>query len=434
MILRSTSSRVTGGGGRGLASRAAAVAVVFALAGARPGMVWVRRGRRRRIADTDTLAATFDAGSSPLVPVVAKVFDHSCHHGRGYGSVAPRRGRARDRGGPDGSPRELRRWVRASRPSPASTSSSSNPSTGEPFVESPVSGATTSTSPARPRSTPSPRGVARRRRSARARCCGSPTPSRRAPTSSWRSSRRTPASRSQLTLDEEIPPMVDQIRFFAAAARLLEGRGAAEYMAGHTSYVRREPIGVCAAVTPWNYPMMMAVWKWAPALAAGNTMVLKPVGHDAGLDAVHGRAHGRVPPAGRLQRRLRRPRHGPAASSSTTCPRWCRSPARCAPARRSPRPPRRRSRRCTSSSAARRRSSSSTTSTSRRPPRRSRSRATSTPARTARPRRACSPRPKVYGDVVDALAEQARGTVTGPPEHRGRALRARSTTSTSSSA
>jgi betaine-aldehyde dehydrogenase len=77
-------------------------------------------------------------------------------------------------------------------------------------------------------------------------------------------------------MSEEIPPMVDQIRFFAGAARLLEGRAAAEYMAGHTSYVRREPIGVCAAVTPWNYPMMMAVWKWAPALAAGNTMVLKP--------------------------------------------------------------------------------------------------------------------------------------------------------------
>jgi betaine-aldehyde dehydrogenase len=79
-----------------------------------------------------------------------------------------------------------------------------------------------------------------------------------------------------VTLSEEIPPMVDQIRFFAGAARLLEGRGAAEYMEGHTSYVRREPIGVCGAVTPWNYPMMMAVWKWAPALAAGNTMVLKP--------------------------------------------------------------------------------------------------------------------------------------------------------------
>jgi betaine-aldehyde dehydrogenase len=79
-----------------------------------------------------------------------------------------------------------------------------------------------------------------------------------------------------VTLSEEIPPMIDQIRFFAGAARLLEGRGAAEYMEGHTSYVRREPIGVCGAVTPWNYPMTMAVWKWAPALAAGNTMVLKP--------------------------------------------------------------------------------------------------------------------------------------------------------------
>jgi betaine-aldehyde dehydrogenase len=79
-----------------------------------------------------------------------------------------------------------------------------------------------------------------------------------------------------LTLSEEIPPMVDQIRFFAGAARMLEGRSAGEYMAGFTSFIRREPIGVCAAVTPWNYPMMMATWKWAPALAAGNTMVLKP--------------------------------------------------------------------------------------------------------------------------------------------------------------
>jgi betaine-aldehyde dehydrogenase len=80
----------------------------------------------------------------------------------------------------------------------------------------------------------------------------------------------------QLTLDEEMPPMVDQIRFFAGAARVLEGRSAGEYMAGHTSMIRREPIGVCAQVTPWNYPMMMAVWKFAPALAAGNTVVLKP--------------------------------------------------------------------------------------------------------------------------------------------------------------
>jgi betaine-aldehyde dehydrogenase len=80
----------------------------------------------------------------------------------------------------------------------------------------------------------------------------------------------------QLTMDEELPPMVDQIRFFAGAARVLEGRSAGEYMTGHTSFIRREPIGVCAQVTPWNYPMMMAVWKWAPALAAGNTVVLKP--------------------------------------------------------------------------------------------------------------------------------------------------------------
>jgi betaine-aldehyde dehydrogenase len=79
-----------------------------------------------------------------------------------------------------------------------------------------------------------------------------------------------------LVLSEEVPPMVDQIRFFAGAARVLEGTSAGEYMAGYTSFIRREPIGVCAAVTPWNYPAMMAVWKWAPALAAGNTMVLKP--------------------------------------------------------------------------------------------------------------------------------------------------------------
>ncbi|MFJ7202675.1 gamma-aminobutyraldehyde dehydrogenase [Streptomyces sp. NPDC098789] len=79
-----------------------------------------------------------------------------------------------------------------------------------------------------------------------------------------------------LTASEELPPMVDQIRFFAGAARLLEGRSAGEYMEGMTSIVRREPVGVCAQVAPWNYPMMMAVWKFAPAIAAGNTVVLKP--------------------------------------------------------------------------------------------------------------------------------------------------------------
>jgi betaine-aldehyde dehydrogenase len=80
----------------------------------------------------------------------------------------------------------------------------------------------------------------------------------------------------QLTMDEEIPPSVDQIRFFASAARVLHGLAAGEYMEGHTSMIRREPVGVCGQVTPWNYPMMMAVWKWGPAIAAGNTVVLKP--------------------------------------------------------------------------------------------------------------------------------------------------------------
>ena len=79
-----------------------------------------------------------------------------------------------------------------------------------------------------------------------------------------------------LTASEEIPPMVDQIRFFAGAARMLEGKASAEYMRGFQSTIRREPVGVVGSVAPWNYPMMMAVWKFAPALAAGNTIVLKP--------------------------------------------------------------------------------------------------------------------------------------------------------------
>ncbi len=79
-----------------------------------------------------------------------------------------------------------------------------------------------------------------------------------------------------LTHSEELIPMADQLRFFAGAARLLEGKAAGEYLAGHTSFVRREPVGVVGQVAPWNYPMMMAVWKFGPALAAGNTVVLKP--------------------------------------------------------------------------------------------------------------------------------------------------------------
>jgi 1-pyrroline dehydrogenase len=80
----------------------------------------------------------------------------------------------------------------------------------------------------------------------------------------------------QVVLDEEITESVSALRFFAGAARLLEGTAAAEYTPGHTSMIRREPIGVCAQIAPWNYPLMMGVWKIAPALAAGNTVVLKP--------------------------------------------------------------------------------------------------------------------------------------------------------------
>src|SRR5271170_3031300 len=76
--------------------------------------------------------------------------------------------------------------------------------------------------------------------------------------------------------NDEIPVMVDNLRFFAGAARCLEGRAAGEYMEGYTSFTRREAVGVIGQVTPWNYPLMMAIWKFGPALAAGNTVVLKP--------------------------------------------------------------------------------------------------------------------------------------------------------------
>lgn len=88
-------------------------------------------------------------------------------------------------------------------------------------------------------------------------------------------SKDTGKPRASLVTDE-ILQSIDQLRFFAGAARSLEGRAAGEYLAGHTSFVRREPIGVIGQVTPWNYPLNMAVWKIAPALAAGNTVVLKP--------------------------------------------------------------------------------------------------------------------------------------------------------------
>jgi len=80
----------------------------------------------------------------------------------------------------------------------------------------------------------------------------------------------------QAVKDDEIGAMVDNLRFFAGAARLLEGKAAGEYLEGYTSFIRREPVGVVGQIAPWNYPLMMAVWKIGPALATGNTVVLKP--------------------------------------------------------------------------------------------------------------------------------------------------------------
>src|SRR5919109_4390501 len=75
---------------------------------------------------------------------------------------------------------------------------------------------------------------------------------------------------------DEMPVSSDNLRYFAGAARVLEGKATGEYMRGYTSMLRREPIGIVGGITPWNYPLMMAVWKFAPALAAGNVQVLKP--------------------------------------------------------------------------------------------------------------------------------------------------------------
>ena len=77
-------------------------------------------------------------------------------------------------------------------------------------------------------------------------------------------------------LNDEIPAIVDCFRFFAGAVRTMHGPAAGEYIAGHTSMIRRDPIGVVGSIAPWNYPLMMAAWKLAPALAGGNTVVLKP--------------------------------------------------------------------------------------------------------------------------------------------------------------
>ena len=139
-----------------------------------------------------------------------------------------------------------------------------------------------------------------------------------------------------LTPSEEIPPMVDQIRFFAGAARVLEGRSAGEYMAGHTSFIRREPIGVCGQVTPWNYPMMMAVWKFAPAIAAGNTVVLKPSDTTPVTTLLMAEIAAEFLPPGVFNVVCGDRDTGRALVDAPDRRRWSRSPVRCGPAWRSP--------------------------------------------------------------------------------------------------
>ena len=138
----------------------------------------------------------------------------------------------------------------------------------------------------------------------------------------------------QMTIDEEIPPAVDQIRFFAGAARVLEGRASGEYLKDHSSSIRREPIGVVAQVTPWNYPLMMMVWKIAPALAAGNTIVLKPSDTTPASTTLFAEMAQEFLPPG-VFNVICGDRDAGRMLVEHPVPSWCRSPGPCGPASRS---------------------------------------------------------------------------------------------------
>ena len=197
--------------------------------------------------------------------------------------------------------------------SPAATRTSSTRRPGRPTRRLPSRASATSTTPTPPRPRRSSSGATRRPPSGSSRCCKfADAIEARADEFVDAEVENTGKPRG-LTASEEIPPMVDQIRFFAGAARVLDGRSAGEYMRGMTSFIRREPIGVVGQVTPWNYPLLMATWKIGPALAAGNTHRAQAERHDAGLDAADGRGRLGVLPARRLQRDLRRSRHGSRA-------------------------------------------------------------------------------------------------------------------------
>ena len=186
--------------------------------------------------------------------------------------------------------------------------------------------------------------------------------------------------------------MVDNLRFFAGAARVLEGRAAGEYMEGYTSFTRREPVGVIGQITPWNYPLMMAIWKIAPALAAGNTVVLKPAETTPITTLRLAELAADILPRGRAQRRHRpgradrrgadqppRRRHG-LADGLGRHRQAHRAHRRGHAQARAPR-----ARRQGAGGRVRRRQPA------RARWRRSPAPATTTPARTARRRRACSP-------------------------------------------
>ncbi len=194
------------------------------------------------------------------------------------------------------------------------------------------------------------------------------TPGERA-TALWRLADRIEEDRDELValesrnvgkpiaaVPEEIDFVIDNLRFFAGAARTAHAQAPGEYMAGYTSILRREPLGVVASIAPWNYPLMMAIWKIGPALAAGNTVVLKP-SELTPLTALRlAELAADLLPAGGAQRRHRpgRQRRRGAVRPTPTS-RSSRSPARSPPARRSCAPRPTRSSASTSSWAARRR-------------------------------------------------------------------------------
>ena len=198
-----------------------------------------------------------------------------------------------------------------------------------------------------------------------------------------------------------MPFSADNLRFFAGAARTLEGKAAGEYVEGYTSIIRREPLGIVAGITPWNYPLMMVVWKLGPALAAGNVQILKPAEQTPLTTLRFVELAQEVLPPGVLQvvtgdgvpvgdALVRHPEIRLVSLTGDV-----ETGKLIARERRATR-----SSASTSSSAARRRWSCSTTPTRPRSPRRSRSAATGTPARTAPPRRGSSSASAIYDDVL----------------------------------